>query len=179
MTENDPAPFARTDHRDSSSSPDANSEHPALVTGLYTGSLLVIVMFGALVAANRIPGLEKYALERNAASYSFFVLFMMIPVFRFLNRPLRLFASAMIAWSIFVLAYDIAGLVFRYLFQALRTPFQAYLEGAVIYGVIAVGSWVGGMILLARKQPIAPRRRRAQDIGPGHRSRSTVTGHER
>ncbi|HXW54409.1 MAG TPA: hypothetical protein VEJ67_01580 [Candidatus Cybelea sp.] len=170
MSENHPAsPLRGTGPRESFPLPDASSGRPALVTGLYTGSLLVIVMLGALVAANRIPGLEQYALERNAASYSFFVLFMMIPVFRFLNRPLRLFVSAMIAWSIFVMAYDIAGMVFRYLFQALRTPFQAFLEGAVIYGVIAVGSWVGGMVLLARKQPIAPRRRRAQDIGPGQR----------
>jgi hypothetical protein len=53
---------------------------------------------GALVAANRIPGLEQYALERNAISYSMFVLFMLIPVFRFLKRPLQLFVSAMIAW---------------------------------------------------------------------------------
>jgi uncharacterized membrane protein YdjX (TVP38/TMEM64 family) len=70
------------------------SPHATLITGLYMGSLLIIVMLGALVAANRIPGLERYALERNAASYSLFVLFMLIPVFRFLNRPLQMFASA-------------------------------------------------------------------------------------
>ena len=141
---------------------DEHSGHPALVTGLYTGSLLVIVMLGSLVAADRIPGLEKYALERNAASYSFFVLFMLIPVFRFLNRPLRLFGAAMIGWTVFVVAYNIAGLVFHNLFQVLRTPFQALIEGAVVYGVIAVGSWVGAMCLQARKEPIAPSRRRPQ-----------------
>lgn len=143
--------------------PDENS-HPALVTGLYMGSLLVIVMMGALVAANRIPGLERYALERNAASYSLFVLFMLIPVFRFLNRPLQMFASAMIGWTMFVVAYDVAGMVFHDLFQVLRTPFQALVEGAVIYGVMAVGSWVGAMVLLARRQPIEPRRR-AHHVG--------------
>jgi len=139
---------------------DEHSGHPALVTGLYTGALLVIVMLGSLVAANRIFGLEKYALERNAASYCLFALFMLIPVFRFLNRPWRLFCAAMIGWTVFVLAYDIAGIVFRNLFQVLRTPFQALIEGAVVYGVIAVGSWVGGMFLQARKEPIAPSRRR-------------------
>ncbi|HTS13238.1 MAG TPA: hypothetical protein VMH00_14070 [Candidatus Limnocylindrales bacterium] len=143
--------------------PDQRS-HPALVTGLYTGTLLVIVMMGALVAANRIPGLESYALERNAASYSLFVLFMLIPVFRFLNNPLSLFASAMIAWLMFVVAYDIAGFVFKDLFDVLRTPFQALIEGAVIYGVIAVGSWVGGMVLFARRHPIAPRRRHTSEL---------------
>ena len=115
--------------------PNERLPHPALVTGLYMGSLLIIVMLGALVAANRIPGLERYALERNAASYSLFVLFMLIPVFRFLNRPLQMFASAMIGWGMFVVAYDIAGMVFRDLFQVLRTPFQALVEGAIIYGV--------------------------------------------
>ncbi|HKS68173.1 MAG TPA: hypothetical protein VJR26_13115 [Candidatus Acidoferrales bacterium] len=143
--------------------------HPALVTGLYSGSLLVIVMLGSLVAANRVPGLERYALERNAASYSLFVLFMLIPVFRFLDRPGKLFASAMIGWMLFILAYDIAGMVFHSLFEALRTPFQAMVEGAVIYGVIAVGSWVGGMILEARRHPIAPTRQRRREISSDER----------
>ncbi len=147
---------------------DERPGHATLVTGLYTGCLLVIVMLGALVAANRIPGLEQYALERNAASYSLFVLFMLIPVFRFLNRPLRLFGSAMIGWGVFVVAYDISGMVFRNLFQVLRAPFQALVEGAVIYGIIAVGSWVGGMVLEARRHPIEPRHR-PHEIHPDQR----------
>jgi hypothetical protein len=133
--------------------------HAMLVAGLYTGALLVIVMLGALVAANRIPGLEEYALERNAASYCLFALFMLIPVFRFLNRPLRLFGAAMIGWGVFVVAYDIAGMVFQNLFAVLRTPFQALVEGAVIYGIIAVGSWVGGTLLEAKRHPLQARRR--------------------
>jgi hypothetical protein len=143
--------------------------HPALITGLYTAALLVIVMLGALVAANRIPGFERYALERNAASYSLFVLFMLIPVFRFLDRPWRLFASAMIGWTLFVAAYDIAGMVFHDLFEVLRTPFQALIEGAVIYGVIAVGSWVGGMCLEAKRHPLSPSRRRTREISSHQR----------
>jgi hypothetical protein len=132
---------------------------PALWTGLYTGTLLVMVMLGALVAANRLPWLDNRALERNAASYGLFVIFMLIPVVRFLNRPIQMFTSAMIGWVMFVIAYDIAGMLFRNLFQILRTPFQAFIEGAVIYGVFAVGSWVGAMILHARHHAITPRRR--------------------
>jgi hypothetical protein len=157
------------DRKEVSQTHDERSPHPTLITGLYMGSLLIIVMLGALVAANRIPGLERYALERNAASYSLFVLFMLIPVFRFLNRPLQMFASAMIGWGMFVVAYDIAGMVFRDLFQVLRTPFQALIEGAIIYGVMAVGSWVGAMVILARRQPIAPRRRRTDEVRPHNR----------
>jgi uncharacterized membrane protein YvlD (DUF360 family) len=118
-----------------------------------------MVMLGALVAANRLPWLDNRALERNAASYGLFVIFMLIPVVRFLNRPIQMFTSAMIGWVMFVIAYDIAGMLFRNLFQILRTPFQAFIEGAVIYGVFAVGSWVGAMILHARHHAITPRRR--------------------
>ena len=132
---------------------------PALWTGLYTGTLLVMVMFGALVAANRLPWLDNRALERNAASYGLFVIFMLIPVVRFLNRPIRMFTSAMIGWVMFVIAYDIAGMLFRNLFEILRTPFQAFIEGAVIYGVFAVGSWVGAMVIHTRHHAITQRRR--------------------
>jgi hypothetical protein len=169
MIDRAPTPYPREDRKEVSPPHDERSSHPTLVTGLYMGSLLIIVMLGALVAADRIPGLERYALERNAASYSLFVLFMLIPVFRFLNRPLQMFASAMIGWGMFVVAYDIAGMVFRDLFQVLRTPFQALIEGAIIYGVMAVGSWVGAMVILARRQPIAPRRRRTDEVRPHHR----------
>jgi hypothetical protein len=137
---------------------------PALRTGLYTGGLLVVVMIVSLIAANRLPWLETRALERNAAGYGLFVLFMLIPVARFWNRPPRMFASGMLAWAMFVIAYDIAGMFFRNLFQILRTPFEALLEGAIIYGVCSVIAWVGGMALLARMSPIAPRRRRSDFV---------------
>ncbi|MGA7625879.1 MAG: hypothetical protein WCA91_20115 [Candidatus Acidiferrales bacterium] len=141
---------------------------PTLRTGLYTGALLVIVMTGALIAANRLPWLDNRALERNAASYGLFVIFMLVPILRFLNRPAKMFASAMIGWSIFVIAYDIAGYFFHSLFQAVRTPFVLMVEGMIVYGVCAVGSWVGEMALHARKHPITPRRRRSDFYPPQH-----------
>jgi hypothetical protein len=143
--------------------------HPAIWTGVYTGVLLDIVMIGALFAANRIPGLEHYALERNAASYSMFVIFMLIPVCRFLNRPIQMFASGMIGWTMFAAAYDIAGMYFQNLFDVIHhTPFEALIEGAIVYGVFAVGSWVGGMILHASRHPMAPRHRRVHDVTSHH-----------
>jgi len=150
MNENSPTRQKRT----------SGLHNPTLSTGLYMGALLVIVMAGALMAANRLSWLDNRALERNAASYGLFVIFMLIPVCRFLNRPVQMFTSAMIGWVFFVIAYDLAGMFFRNLFQVLRTPFEALLEGAVVYGVIAVGSWVGAMVLHARTHPIIPRRRR-------------------
>ena len=136
--------------------------------GLYTGALLTIVMIGSLIAANRLSWLDNRALERNGASYGLFLAIMLIPIFRFLNRPLKMFHSAMLAWGIFVIAYDIAGMYFHSLFQALRSPFEAFLEGAVVYGVCAVGSWVGGMILLTRQHRVAPRRRRSDFFTTHH-----------
>jgi hypothetical protein len=129
--------------------------------GLYTGALLAIVMVGSLIAANRLSWLDNRALERNGASYGLFLAIMLIPIIRFLNRPLKMFYAAMLAWGIFVIAYDIAGMFFHSLFQALRSPFDALLEGAIVYAVCAVGSWVGGMILLTRQHRVAPRRRRS------------------
>lgn len=146
----------------------AKGASPALRAGLYTGALMVIVMAGALIAANRLPWLDNRALERNAASYGLFVMIMLIPICRFLNRPVRMFVSAMIAWSMFVIAYDVAGFFFHNLFDAVRTPFVLFIEGAIVYGVCAVGSWVGAMALQARQQPIAPRRRRSDFYSTHH-----------
>jgi hypothetical protein len=137
--------------------------------GLYSGALLTIVMVGSLIAANRLPWLDNRALERNGASYGLFLAIMLIPIFRFLNRPLKMFSSALLAWGIFVIAYDIAGMFFHSLFQALRSPFEALLEGTLVYGVCAVGSWVGGMVLLSRHQQVAPRRRRSDFFHLHHR----------
>ena len=141
---------------------------PALATGLYTGALLVIVMFGALVAANRMAWLDNHALERNAAFCGLFVIFMLIPIVRFYSRPIQMFSSAMIAWGMFVVAYYVAGMFFHNLFEVLRTPFQALIEGAVIYAVFAVASWVVAMALHARHHAIESRRRQ-QYPTPHHR----------
>jgi hypothetical protein len=154
-------PILTTAHPASRTHNELKVTSPALRTGLYTGALLVIVMTGALIAANRLPWLDNRALERNAASYGLFVILMLIPILRFLNRPVKMFASAMIAWSIFVIAYDVAGYFFHSLFQAVRTPFVLLIEGTIVYGVCAVGAWVGEMVLHARNHPIAPRRRRS------------------
>ena len=139
---------------------EARISHPALRTGLYTGALLVVVLLGALVAANRIPALEPYALERNAISYTLFVMFMLIPIVRFWNQPLRMFGAGMIAWTLFAASYDVAGMIFQNLYDAVRhTPFMVLTEGAVVYGVCSVISWVGGMVIHARRHPIAPGRK--------------------
>lgn len=149
----DPALIEKT-----GSEPDARG--PVLRTGVYTGALLIIMMWAALVVANRMTRLEPYALERNAASYSLFLLFMLIPVARFWNRPLRMFASATISWVLFAATYEAAGMVFRNLFDSLRhSPLLVLMEGIFLYGLFAVGSWVMEMALHARHHSIAPTRK--------------------
>jgi len=140
------------------------TSHPVAWTGLYTGALLIIVMLAALVAANRFPSLEPYAFERNAAFAGLFVLIMLLPVLRFLNRPKKMFASAMIGWVLFAGGYNLAGLYFRDLFDVLRTPFQALVEGTAVYGVLAGISWVVVILLHARHHPMAPGRKHSHDV---------------
>jgi hypothetical protein len=137
-----------------------SSLRPAFIAGCYTGAMLTVAMLGALVVANRIPALEPYAFERNAASYALFVMLMLVPVLRFLNRPVKMFVASMIGWVFLSLAYDFAGLYFRNLFTVLqRTPFEILTEGTIIYGVVAVAAWVCAMIIHARRHPLAPARR--------------------
>jgi hypothetical protein len=143
---------------------EARPSSPALWTGVYLGALLNVVMIAALVAANRFPSLESYALERNAASFGLFALLLLIPVIRFSRRPAQMFAAGFIGWVLFVAGYRIAGFYFHSLFQVLRTPLEVLIEGCVLYGVTAVIFWVTGMILHVRRHSIAPRRRPVQAI---------------
>lgn len=132
---------------------------PTLRTGLITGSLLVLVMLASLFAATRVPGFESFAGVRNDICRAFFGLIMLIPVFRFLTLPRRMFASALIGWVIFAMGYDFAGMYFSNLFTTLgHTPFELFILGIVFYGVVAAVSWVAWMVLTAAHEPVAPRR---------------------
>ena len=141
------------------------AEHrTSLETGIYMGGLLIVVMVSALFVANRVTVTERYALERNAAFCAAFFIIMLIPIARYFNRPIPMFISAMIGWTSFVVAYDIAGMFYQNLFQVLRRPLEAMIEGTIVYSVAAVGAWVIGMCLAARHIPIAPRRRRTDHL---------------
>jgi hypothetical protein len=142
----------------------ASTHRTALQTGIYMGAALIVVMIAALFVANHVPGFERYAFERNATFCALFFICMLIPIARYFNRPMPMFMSAMIGWVIFVVAYDVTGMFYQNLFQALRSPFQAFTEGTIVYGVAAVGAWVIGMCLEARQHPVAPRRRRTDHL---------------
>jgi hypothetical protein len=124
---------------------------------------MVAEMAIALVIINRIPALEPYAVARNAFFIACFFVLMAAPVCRYLRHPVRMFSSAMVAWAIFVAGYDLAGLYFDRLFDALhRGPAAVLAEGGVLFGIAAVGSWVVEMIVHACRYSIAPDRRAAR-----------------
>ncbi|MDE3109849.1 MAG: hypothetical protein KGL02_07905 [Acidobacteriota bacterium] len=133
--------------------------HAFLKFGLYTGLAMVAETVIALVVINRVPALERYALARNSFFIACFFVLMVAPVCRFLRQPVRMFSSAMVAWAIFVSGYELAGLYFDRLFDALhRGPIVVLVEGAVLYGIAAVGSWVAKMIVHACRYSIQPDR---------------------
>lgn len=143
--------------------PDRHRSNPVLKFGLYVGFAMIAEMSIALIVINRAPALERFALARNAFFISCFFILALAPIFRFLNSPVRIFSSAMIAWIIFALGYDLAGLYFDRLFDALHHgPFVTLIEGAVLYGVCAVGAWVAEMIVHACRHSIMPGRRAAR-----------------
>lgn len=142
---------------------DAPPSRPVLKFGFYVGIAMVAEMAIALVVINRIPALESYALERNAFFIGWFFLLTLAPVVRFLREPVQMFFAAMTAWAIFVAGYYVAGFYFERLFDALhRGPLLVLVEGAVLYGIAAVGSWVAEMIVHACRHSILPGRRGAR-----------------
>lgn len=142
---------------------DVTPSHALLKFGIYTGLSMVAEMTVALVVINRVSALERYALERNAFFVACFLVLMLAPVCRYLRQPVQMFSSAMVAWAIFVGGYDLAGLYFDRLFSALhRGPIVVLVEGAVLYGIAAVCSWVAKMIVHACRYSIEPDRRAAR-----------------
>src|SRR6202030_1529144 len=71
----------------------AAGHRTTLQTGIYMGAALIVVMIVALFIANRVPGTERYALERNATFCALFFVCMLIPIARYFNRPIPMFTS--------------------------------------------------------------------------------------
>jgi hypothetical protein len=132
-----------------------------LRVGVLTGLYLTAVMVISVLAATRVEFLEPVADVRNGVAYAAFFFFMMIPIGCFLRSPVKMFASAMCAWAILSVNYALMEIFFIHLHDRLgKTPFHLFILGALVYGVAAVVSWVAGMVLLLRHQPITATRRR-------------------
>jgi hypothetical protein len=138
---------------------------PTLRTGFGTGIFLAGLLVAALLAANRVPALEPFALARNAVACTLVIVVALIPIMRFYNNPVCLFASSALAWAIFSLAYAIAAMHFANLESRLgKSPFEVLILGVVMYGVASVLTWVTSMLFSALRHPIPVRRRVRHDI---------------
>ena len=118
-------------------------QSPVIHTGLFAGVLLIGVMVGSLIVANRMPQYDTIASLRNLVFYAAFGLVMTIPIARYLASPWRLFTSGITAWLVFAGAFACATMFFENLTNRLFvTPFHVLMLGGVIYGVVAVMAWV-------------------------------------
>lgn len=132
-----------------------------LRVGVLTGLYLTAVMVISVLAATRVGFLEPYADVRNGVAYAAFGFVLLIPIGCFLRAPIKLFAAGICGWAILTVNYALMGLFFVHLHDRLgKTPFHMFILGALVYGVAAVMSWVAGMVLSLREQPIAATRRR-------------------
>lgn len=114
-------------------------------TGVYVGVCLSLIFVAWVLVANRMPLLESFAAERNAAAVAAIGLVALIPVLRFFGMPGRLWASGTIAWGILSVNYRVLGIFFPGLEQRYGA-FQVFMVGAVVYTIIATISWIASVV---------------------------------
>lgn len=125
-------------------------KNAAVRTGVYAGVGLSLVLISWVFVANRFPGLEIFAKERNLAAAVALALFAAIPVLRFLRLPGPLLASGLVAWAVLSFAYRMLCVFF----WGLADRFSAvhvFMLGAVVYMLIATVSWICTCIWRARE----------------------------
>ena len=122
--------------------------------GVYVGAGLTLVFSAWLVLANRVPILERFALERNIAAATFLGLFALVPICRFIWMPGNLLASSLIGWLIFTTSYRLLCIIFRDL-AGWHSPFQVFMLGAIVYMIVTTLCWIGTIIWRARGADIS------------------------
>ena len=122
--------------------------------GIYTGVCLSLLFSVWLVAANRVPFLETFAMERNVAAVVALCFFACLPILRFYRSPGELLISGLLGWSILTLAFRLLCLVFVLLDEKYGT-FQVFVLGAVVYLIAATLSWIGTIIWKTRADAIS------------------------
>jgi hypothetical protein len=122
----------------------------AIRMGIYTAVGLSLVFTGWLFLANRVPFLDRLALERNIAAAVVLCLFALIPILRFVRMPGHLLASGLVAWLIFSAYYRVLCMIFRKLGDW-NGAIQVFMYGAVVYLIVATLSWIGAAIWRVRE----------------------------
>lgn len=134
-------------------------KNAAIRTGVYAGVGLALVFTIWVFAANRVPGLESVAQERNLAAAAALLLFAVVPVLRFLRMPGHLLASSLVAWSILAITYRLLSIYFWGLNDR-YSAVQVFTLGAVLYMILATLSWIGTCIWRARASDVSHSNRR-------------------
>ena len=122
--------------------------------GIYTGTCLSLVFAMWLVLANRVPFLERLALERNIIAVVGLVLFASLPILRFYRSPGDLLVSGLLAWMLLSITYRLLGMVFVLLGEK-HSAFQVFVLGAVVYLIFATLSWIGMIIWKVRSEDVS------------------------
>jgi len=117
--------------------------------GIYTGICLSLVFAIWLVLANRVPILERLALERNIIAVIGLVLFAILPLLRFYRSPGDLLVSGLLAWMLLSITYRLLCMVFVLLDEK-YSAFHVFVLGAVVYLIFATLSWIGMIIWKVR-----------------------------
>jgi hypothetical protein len=122
--------------------------------GVYVGVCLSLVLSVWIFVANRVPFLERFALERNLAGAALLSLLAVAPVLRFLRSPGNLLASSLVAWTIFSFTYRSLCIFFGHLGDK-YSAFQIFMLGFVVYMILATLSWIGTLIWRAREHDLS------------------------
>ena len=146
-----PAPRAATE-----ASP---SHHPVLRAGISVGAGLCVLSVTWLLVANRVPFLDRFAIERNLAAAAVAGVLLLVPVCRFLKSPGQLFLSGLIAWTMLSLGYSAMVNQFPALDERLGA-FHLFVLGVIVYGLLAAIVWVAQLVIHLCLQPAPATRRR-------------------
>jgi predicted membrane channel-forming protein YqfA (hemolysin III family) len=132
--------------------------HPCLILGVISGACLAALAVAWLLVANRAPSMGRFTFERDLVAGTLIGVFILLPVFRFLKSPGRIFFSGVVAWSILALTYQVMEIPFQRLDSRLGA-FHLFVLGAVVFGLLAVLDWVALLLLAARQRPVTITRR--------------------
>ena len=123
-------------------------------TGACSGIGLAITLIAWVYIANRVPGLEGVALDRNVVAAAVMGFFFLVPIVRFMWQPGRLLVSSLISWSILTFTYRGLCLFFSALADR-YSAVQVFTLGAIVCMILATLSWIGTCIWRVRESYMA------------------------
>jgi len=122
--------------------------------GIYTGICMSLVLALGLVLANRVPLLERVALERNIIIGVVLALVASLPILKFYRSPWELLVSGLLAWTLLSITYRLLCMVFV-LLNDRYSAFHVFVLGAVVYLICATLSWIGMIIWKVRSEDVS------------------------